>query len=80
MLAHPTAGGAISRVFFDDQSVELRMFVHDLRPQILQQRPLTHVLNNGLGRVVGALVLVVLKQVLEDVAKHLGVDTDFVLL
>ena len=41
---------------------------------------LAHVLDDGLGGVVGAFVFVVLQKVLENVAEHLGVDADLVVL
>ncbi len=46
----------------------------------MAQRLAGHVLNDGLGGVEGALVLVVFEQVLEDVAEHLGIDADLVVL
>ena len=52
----------------------------DVGAQILEQRLLAHVLNNGLRRVIGAFVFVVFEQVLENMPEHFGIDADLVLL
>ena len=46
--------------------------------EVVEQGLAAHVGDDGLGGVVGALVLVVFEEVLEDVAEHLGVDADLV--
>ena len=45
--------------------------------QIRRQRLLTHVTNDFLWGIEGSLVLVILQQILENLAKHLWVNTHF---
>lgn len=51
-----------------------------MRFQIPQEGLAAHVGDDDFRRVVGALVLVVLEEVLEDVAEHFRVDADLVIL
>ncbi len=50
-----------------------------MRLEILNQAFLAHVLNNSLWGVIGALILVVLEQVLENMSEHFGINTDFMI-
>ena len=55
----------------------LYLYILDTCLQIRRQRLLTHVTNYFLWRIESTLVLVILQKILENLAKHLRVNTHF---